>query len=51
VPVATVPSLVDHPDTTPSLLGKRARGGVDRSRVASCWVGTECDPLTIDWGR
>lgn len=46
--LATVPSLVQHEDMVPSLLGKRSRGGNDPSRVACCWVG-DCDPLTIDW--
>lgn len=48
VPVATVPSLVDHPDDQPSLIGTRARGGRDHGRIAVCWIG-ECDPLHIDW--
>jgi hypothetical protein len=47
-PLATVPSLVEHPDTVPSMVGRRAAGGEDRGRVAACWIG-ECDPLTIDW--
>lgn len=46
--IATVPSLVDHPDDVPSLIGKLARGGRDRRRVAACWIG-DCDPGSIDW--
>lgn len=46
--LATVPSLVEHPDREMSLLGLRARAGRDRSRVAFCWVG-DCDARTIDW--
>lgn len=47
-PVATVPSLIDHPDDVPSLIGTRHRGGRDPGRVAVCWVG-ECDPAAVDW--
>lgn len=46
---ATVPSLVDHPDDVPSLIGTRARGGRDRGRVAACWIGDECDATAVDW--
>jgi hypothetical protein len=45
-PLASVPSLVEHPDDTPSLVGKRT------GRHAACWIGDcdECDdPLAIDW--
>jgi hypothetical protein len=48
VPVATVPSLVDHPDDVPSLIGTRNRGGRDPSRVSVCWIG-DCDPIGVDW--
>ena len=44
----TVPSLVQHPDDVASTIGKRARAGADRSRVAACWIG-DGDPLDIDW--
>lgn len=48
-PLATVPSLVDHPDDVPSLLGHtKAQYGADRGRVSCCWIG-DCDPATIDW--
>lgn len=46
--LATVPSLIDHPDDVPSLISNRARGGRDRLRVAACWIG-DCDPAGIDW--
>lgn len=45
---ATVPSLVDHPDDVPSLIGTRHRGGRDKGRIAACWVG-DCDASAIDW--
>lgn len=48
-PLATVPSLVEHPDLVPSLIGRRARGGRDTSRVAACFIHPQCDPLSIDW--
>lgn len=48
LPVATVPSLVDHPDDVPSLISNRHRGGRDRLRIAACWVGG-CDVSLIDW--
>lgn len=36
VPVwATVPSLVEHPDVEPSLIGRKASGGANRMRVAA----------------
>jgi hypothetical protein len=33
--VATVPSLVQHPDVEPSLIGRRASGGRNPARVAA----------------
>jgi hypothetical protein len=51
-PLASVPSLVEHLDEQPSLIGRRALGGRDPGRVAACWIGDcdECgDPLEIDW--
>jgi hypothetical protein len=45
---ATVPSLVQHPDTEESLIGKRARHGRSAWRVAHSWIGDR-DPLEIDW--
>lgn len=41
--LATVPSLVEHPDDSPSLIGRKTRG--DRS--AACFV--QGDPLAIRW--
>ena len=36
IPVwATVPSLVEHPDLEPSLIGRKASGGRNRFRVAA----------------
>jgi hypothetical protein len=46
--LASVPSLVEHPDLVPSLLGRRAAGGRNPDRVACCWIG-ECDAASIDW--
>ncbi|MDR7492189.1 MAG: hypothetical protein QN122_12155 [Armatimonadota bacterium] len=45
-PLATVPSLVQHPDTEPSLVGRRARGGEDATRVAALWA-EDCR----EWGQ
>lgn len=41
---ATVPSLVEHPDVVPSLVGKRPRGG----RTAARYIGSD-DPLAVAW--
>lgn len=41
---ATVPSLVEHPDATPSLIGRRMRKG----RCAAYYIG-DGDPLAILW--
>lgn len=46
--LASVPSLIQHEDAVPSLIGRRAANGQDRGRVAACWIG-DCDPATIDW--
>ena len=48
--LATVPSLVEHPDLVPSLIGTKAMGGVNPGRVACCYIG-DCDPASIDWDR
>lgn len=48
LPLASVPSLVDHPDDVPSLLGNKAMYGEDPGRTTACWIGG-CDPATIDW--
>lgn len=49
-PLATVPSLVQHPDDIPSLNGRRQANGRDPTRVAACFIDVdELDPMTIDW--
>ena len=45
----TVPSLVEHRDQVPSLIGKRARWGRDSTRVALLFE--QGDPLERDWSR
>lgn len=42
--VATIPSLVQHPDDVPSTI-TRGRGG----RTALFWHGDDWDPLSVDW--
>lgn len=50
VPIwATVPSLVQHADLEPSLIGRKARGGRAKWRVAFSWIGEEQDPTEIEW--
>lgn len=48
VPLASVPSLVQHEDVHASVIGLKARGGRDKGRCAACWIG-DCDGRTIDW--
>jgi hypothetical protein len=50
-PLASVPSLVEHPDIVPSLKGRRrVYGGADPGRVAACWIGNCGDCVReIDW--
>jgi hypothetical protein len=43
---ATVPSLVEHPDMEPSLIGRRASWGKDSGRVAQHFCE---DGLLFDW--
>lgn len=45
--LASVPSLVEHEDTSPSMMGKRGGNG---ARRAACWIG-ECQGCAaeIDW--
>ena len=54
-PLATVPSLVEHPDTVPSVAngGRRGGDGLDMGRRAACWIGDcgYCDATRIDWTR
>lgn len=47
---ATMPSLVDHADDVPSLVGNPAFAGLNPGRVAACWAGREWSPLGLDWG-
>lgn len=48
--VATVPSLVEHPDEVPSLLGPRRNyAGKNLSRIAACFIDDDLDPLDFDW--
>lgn len=57
VPIlATVPSLVEHPDTVRSVMNhhRRVGDGRDLTRRAYCFIGDEpdrygCDALSIDW--
>lgn len=47
-----VPSLVEHDDCAPSVVGKRERCGEDPARIAHRWVGLDVDPVSaIDWAR
>lgn len=48
--LATYPSLVQHPDDVPSVIGARGRAqrGFDRKRVAAEFIGSR-DPLEFDW--
>jgi hypothetical protein len=54
-PLASVPSLVEHPDTVPSIMNGHRRGGdgLDPGRRAACWVGDcgYCDARLVDWTR
>jgi len=42
--VATIPSLVEHPDDAPSTISRRPSG-----RTALFWHGTEWDAASVDW--
>lgn len=46
-PLASVPSLVEHPDVVPSLKSRRKNS----VRVATCFIGQDCGDcaLEIDW--
>lgn len=47
---ATVPSLVEHWDSEPSLLGRgRNWQGQDEGRVAACFIAEEDDARLIHW--
>jgi hypothetical protein len=43
----TVPSLVEHPDLEPSLIGRKPAWGKDKSRVAL--MLPQGDPLALGW--
>lgn len=45
---ATVPNLVQHPDTEPSLVRRRAAKGIDPHRKAVCYIDSY-DPRQILW--
>lgn len=45
---ATVPNLVQHPDLVPSVNRHRNARGLDRNRVAVCWVGDH-DARELVW--
>jgi hypothetical protein len=47
--LATVPSLVQHPDDVPSVVNeRRVSGGRDAGRMAALWI-EERNPLELDW--
>lgn len=46
---ATVPSLVEHEDVLPSLIGRKAWAGRDRARVAYRWLAPPEDAREIAW--
>lgn len=50
-PLATVPSLVDHDDISPSIMSRRQRRGSDPGRRAFLYIGRDCDctATSIDW--
>ncbi len=46
--LATVPSLVEHPDREPSIIGKRAAWGKDKGRCALFFAD---DGMDYDWSK
>lgn len=50
-PLATVPSLVEHPDVEESLIGKQTSGGTSPGRMAACFIHPDCEPLAVDWSH
>lgn len=46
---ATVPSLCDHNDFVPSLIGTMHSKGRNPVRRAACWTGEDWSPSQIDW--
>lgn len=49
--VATIPSLVEHPDVVESVVARRrAMGGLNTDRVAWCFADdADVDPLDVEW--
>ena len=50
--LATVPSLVEHPDDTPSVkwsVDSRVPSGHKNKRNRACWFIGDDDPLELDW--
>lgn len=45
---ATVPSLIEHEDRDPSLVGKHHMAGRNPARIAACWTGPDLSPLELD---
>lgn len=43
--LATIPSLVQHPDDVPSTIARKPGG-----RTALFWQGDDWDPMSVDWG-
>lgn len=48
--IVTVPSLVQHPDDVESTIGRPAKSGADRGRIAAYHIG-DGDPLDYDWSN
>lgn len=44
----TVPSLVQHGDDVPSLIGRKHMSGLNPGRLAKWWIG-DGDPRAISW--
>lgn len=47
--LGSAPSLVQHEDVEPSLIGLRARGGLDKGRVAHRWLEPPGDARRLAW--
>lgn len=48
--LASVPSLVEHPDLVPSIVAaRRASGGINPNRIATCFIQDGCNAAEIDW--
>ena len=50
-PLASVPSLAQHPDLVPSVISRRRRNGSNRARQAAIFVDEDCTMAAseIDW--